>query len=111
MKADEIDLSILAQEPEIDLSILQEPEIDLSILAQEPEIDLSILAQEPEIDLSILAQEPTEDIDLSILAEDQEKMPSLGSIGTGIGAELLVGEGAKYALATYGAGIGGPPGS
>ena len=101
MKEDEIDLSILAQEPEIDLSILQEPEIDLSILAKEPEIDLSILAQEPK-----------EDIDLSILTQKEEdKMPSLGSIGTGIGAELLVGEGAKYALTTYGAGIAGPAGA
>ena len=100
MKEDEIDLSILAQEPEIDLSILQEPEIDLSILAKEPEIDLSILAQEP-----------TEDIDLSVIAEEEEKMPSLGDIGKGLGAEIAIGESAKLTGTTAGAFMGGPIGA
>ena len=95
------------EEDEIDLSFLEEPEIDLSFLEEEKKEDIDLSFLEEDIDLSFLE----EDIDLSFLAEEKEKMPSLGSIGTGIGAELLVGEGAKYALATYGAAVGGPAGA
>ena len=45
------------------------------------------------------------------LAPKEEKAPSIGKIGKGIGAELAIGEGAKFTGATAGAAIGGPAGA
>ena len=101
------------EENEIDLSFLEEPEIDLSFLEEEKKEDIDLSFLEEDIDLSFLAEEEKEDIDLSFLAEEkeEEKMPSLGDIGKGLGAEIAIGESAKLTGTTAGAFVGGPIGA
>lgn len=46
-----------------------------------------------------------------ILLKEEEEDPSLGQIGTGLLAEIVLGEGGKYAGASAGALVGGPIGA
>ena len=74
---------------EMDLSVLDEPQNKRT-----QEMDLSVL-DKPKMDLSVLDEPP----------------PSLGQIGTGLVAEVAIGESAKFAGATAGALVGGPAGA
>ena len=74
--------------------------IDLSVLDEAPSsIDLSVL-DEPKsgIDLSVLDNEQS-GIDLSVLDDEG---PGIGKTVAGLGAEVVVGEGAKYAASAAG---------
>jgi hypothetical protein len=83
--------------------------IDLSVLDEAPSsIDLSVL-DEPKsgIDLSVLDNEQS-GIDLSVLEEEE---PGIGRTVAGLGAEVVVGEGAKLAGAALGAKAGASAGA